>query len=139
MPYLLSLAATANTGSALTMTGNDQNILIASLAYDCISWTEFSSNMILPVTVASIINATILFIYYSSELFPGSSGLLECCGIVFSGNRTPEMLAQEHAYHARNVKTEDDVSFTFGRSIWSKIQIVIVSIFLVCFAIGLDV
>ena len=105
MPYLLSLAATANTGSALTMTGNDQNILIASLAYDCISWTEFSSNMILPVTVASIINATILFIYYSSELFPGSSGLLECCGIVFSGNRTPEMLAQEHAYHARNVKT----------------------------------
>ena len=79
------------------MTGNPQNILIVSLAYDDISWTEFSSNMILPVTAASIINAVMLFMYYSGELFPGSSGLLECLGIVFSGNRTPEMLAQEHA------------------------------------------
>ena len=142
LPYLLSLATTANTGSALTMTGNPQNILIVSLAYDDISWTEFSSNMVLPVTVASIINATMLFIYYSSELFPGSSGLLECLGIVFSGNRTPEMLAQEHAYHARNVvKTpeEEEASSSGGWSIWSKIQIVIVSIFLVCFAVGLDV
>lgn len=139
LPYLLSLATTANTGSALTMTGNPQNILIVSLAYDDISWTEFSSNMVLPVTVASIINATMLFIYYSSELFPGSSGLIECLGIVFSGNRTPEMLAQEHAYHARNVvKVEEEVTNS-GWSIWSKIQIVIVSIFLVCFAVGLDV
>lgn len=139
LPYLLSLATTANTGSALTMTGNPQNILIVSLAYDDISWTEFSSNMVLPVIVASIINATMLFIYYSSELFPGSSGLLECCGIVFSGNRTPEMLAQEHAYHARNVVKVEEEAPAFGWSIWSKIQIIIVSIFLVCFAVGLDV
>lgn len=140
LPYLLSLATTANTGSALTMTGNPQNILIVSLAYDDISWTEFLSNMVLPVTAASIINAVMLFIYYSGELFPGSSGLFECLGIVFSGNRTPEMLAQEHAYHARNVaKVPDEDTANAGWSIWSKIQIVLITIFLVCFAIGLDV
>lgn len=138
LPYLLSLATTANTGSALTMTGNPQNILIVSLAYDDISWMEFLSNMVLPVTAASAINAGMLFIYYSSELFPGSSGLFECLGIVFSGNRTPEMLAQEHAFHARNVaKNTDDEGG--GWSIWSKIQCIIITIFLICFASGLDV
>lgn len=137
LPYLLSLATTANTGSALTMTGNPQNILIVSLAYDDISWTEFLSNMVIPVTAASAINAIMLFMYYSGELFPGSSGLFECLGIVFSGNRTPEMLAQEHAYHARNVAKTDEESA--GWSVWSKIQIVIITIFLVCFASGLDV
>ena len=140
LPYLLSLATTANTGSALTMTGNPQNILIVSLAYDDISWTEFLSNMVLPVTAASIINASMLFFYYSSELFPGSSGFLECFGIVFSGNRTPEMLAQEHAYHARNVaKPEEEGEASGGWTIWSKIQMLVIAIFLVCFAIGLDV
>ncbi|KAL3770320.1 hypothetical protein ACHAW5_003448 [Stephanodiscus triporus] len=140
LPYLLSLATTANTGSALTMTGNPQNILIVSLAYDDISWTEFFSNMVLPVTVASIINATMLFMYYSGELFPGSSGILECCGIVFTGTRTPEMLAQEHAYHARNVaKVDHEEVHSSGWSVWSKIQILIVTSFLICFGVGLDV
>ncbi|KAL7548841.1 hypothetical protein ACHAWF_012107 [Thalassiosira exigua] len=140
LPYLLSLATTANTGSALTMTGNPQNILIVSLAYDDISWTEFLTNMVLPVIAASTINAIMLFLYYAGELFPGSSSAIEAIGIVFSGNRTPEMLAQEHAYHARNVaKAEDETDAQAGWSIWSKIQIVIVLIFLVCFAAGLDV
>ena len=40
LPYLLSLATTANIGSALTMTGNPQNILIVTLAYDDISWMD---------------------------------------------------------------------------------------------------
>ena len=139
LPYLLSLATTANTGSALTMTGNPQNSLIVSRAYDDISWTEFLSNMVLPVTAASIINAVMLFIYYSGELFPGSSGLMECFGIVCSGNRTPEMLAQEHAYHARNVRSDEESNNSSGWSVWSKIQIVIITIFLICFAVGLDV
>merc|ERR1712160_157052 len=62
LPYLLSLATTSNIGSALTMTGNPQNILIVSLAYDKIEWMEFASNMVLPVFAASIINAAMLFI-----------------------------------------------------------------------------
>jgi len=136
----LALATTANTGSAYTMTGNPQNILIVSLAYDDISWIEFFCNMALPVTAASLINAVMLLAYYSSELFPGSSGLCERLGIVCSGNRTPEMLAQEHAYHARNVaKGSDDIDENAGWSVWSKIQIIIITVFLICFASGLDV
>merc|ERR1712032_1542613 len=75
LPYLLSLATTANTGSALSLTGNPQNILIVSLMYDDISWTEFLMNMVLPVITASIINSIMMFVYYGAELFPGSSGI----------------------------------------------------------------
>jgi len=140
LPYLLSLSSTANIGSALTMTGNPQNILIVSLAYDDIGWVEFASNMVLPVFVASIINTIMMLTYYGSELFPGSSGFAENIGIMFAGNRTPEMLAQEHAYHARQVSSPDKIQIdSQGWSIWSKMQIVVVTLFLICFAAGFDV
>ena len=144
LPYLLSLSSTANIGSALTMTGNPQNILIVSLAYDDITWLEFACNMILPVIVASLINTMMVFIYYGAELFPGSSGFFENIGIMMAGNRTPEMLAQEHAYYARQAAANEvaDPSAqdpSQGWSIWSKLQVLIVSIFLICFGVGLDV
>ena len=143
LPYLLSLATTANIGSALTMTGNPQNILIVSLAYDDIGWMEFAANMVLPVIAATLINAAMMFVYYGSELFPGSSGTAENVGIMFFGNRTPEMLAQEHAYYARHaaakegqVQPEEESQ---GWSLWSRLQVIVVIAFLVCFALGLDV
>lgn len=140
LPYLLSLATTANIGSALTMTGNPQNILIVSLAYDEIKWLEFASNMVLPVTAASIINGLMMFTYYGSELFPGSSGFFENFGIMMMGNRTPEMLAQEHAYYARQTQgPKEGAEEGAGWSMWSRIQVVVVIIFLICFASGLDV
>jgi len=144
LPYLLSLATTANIGSALTMTGNPQNILIVSLAYDDISWLEFASNMVLPVIAATALNSAMMFIYYGSELFPGSSGFLQNVGIVLSGNRTPEMLAQEHAFHAREAAVkeangEEDVVVSSAWTLWSKIQIIVVVLFLICFGVGLDV
>lgn len=141
LPYLLSLATTANIGSALTMTGNPQNILIVSLAYDDIGWLEFAGNMVLPVTAATIINAMMMFIYYGSELFPGSSGFFENMGIMFLGNRTPEMLAQEHAYYARRAASDEGVpeEETSGWTFWSKIQVLIVTAFLIFFALGFDV
>jgi len=141
LPYLLSLATTANVGSALTLTGNPQNILIVSLAYDDIGWLEFAINMFIPVLTATVINGIIMFAYYSSELFPGSSGLTENVGIILAGNRTPEMLAQEHAYYARQAASkeagEDEASG--GWTIWSQIQVLVVILFLICFGIGLDV
>jgi Na+/H+ antiporter NhaD/arsenite permease-like protein len=141
LPYLLSLATTANIGSALTMTGNPQNILIVSLAYDDIGWLEFAGNQFMPVVAATIINSTMMFIYYGSELFPGSSGLAENIGIMFLGNRTPEMLAQEHAYYARQAAANEgkEEMLSSGWTLWSKIQVVIVIAFLVCFGMGLDV
>jgi Na+/H+ antiporter NhaD/arsenite permease-like protein len=144
IPYLLALATTSNIGSALTMTGNPQNILIVSLAYDDISWMEFASNMVLPVIAATFINAVMMFIYYGKELFPGSSGIMENWGIMFFGNRTPEMLAQEHAYLAkeaaeREASGEMEVDENAGWTLWSKLQVLVVCSFLVCFAMGLDV
>jgi len=130
LPYLLSLATTANTGSALTLTGNPQNILIVSLMYDDISWLDFAGNMLLPVFAASAINAGMMFVYYGSELFPGSSGIAENIGIMFLGNRTPEMLAQEHAYYARQTTSSEVVVQASGWTFWSKLQVVIIGFFL---------
>jgi len=141
LPYLLSLATTANIGSALTMTGNPQNILIVSLAYDEIRWLEFASNMVLPVIAATVINSSMMFIYYGAELFPGSSGFVENLGIVCGGNRTPEMLAQEHSYYARQAANKEgiEVVTSDGWSLWSKIQAFITILFLIFFASGFDV
>jgi len=142
LPYLLSLATTANIGSALTVTGNPQNILIVSLAYDDIGWLEFAMNQFLPVVAATIINMAMMFVYYGAELFPGSSGVAENFGILFFGNRTPEMLAQEHAYYARQAAAKEgfeEEAASSGWTLWSKLQVVIVISFLICFGIGLDV
>merc|ERR1711981_255828 len=70
LPYLLSLATTANIGSALTMTGNPQNILIAALAYDDIAWLAFAANMALPVLVGTLIRlGTVSPQVLTSQLF----------------------------------------------------------------------
>ena len=136
MPYLLSLATAANIGSALTITGNPQNSMIVSLAYDTFGWIEFVSNMILPVVAATIINSTMMFVYYSSELFPGSSGFAEI--FMFLGKRTPEMLAQEQSLNARKANNEEAKTI-HGWSVWSRAQAFVVLLFLICFAAGLDV
>jgi len=133
MPYLLSLATTANIGSALTMTGNPQNILIVSLAYDDIGWLEFASNMVLPVISATFLNSLMMFIYYGKELFPGSSGLIENFSIMWFGRKTPEIIALENAFYAK--KSVDTTEWTR----WSKLQVVVCILFLACFALGFDV
>lgn len=138
MPYLLSLATTANIGSALTMTGNPQNILIVSLAYDDIGWAEFASNMILPVIAASIVNSFMMFVYYGRELFPGSSGFFQNIFIMFFGSKTPEIIALENAHQAK-LASDPEADFGSGWTIWSKIQVVVAVCFLACFAAGFDV
>jgi len=69
-------------------------------------------------------------------------------GIMMGGNRTPEMLAQEHAYYAREAAAkenhpedlpENHAGGVGGWTIWSKLQVVVTIAFLICFAMGLDV
>ena len=140
LPYLLSLATTANTGSAFTMTGNPQNILIVSLAYDDITWLEFLSNMVLPVTGASLVNSLMMFTYYGKELFPGSSGILESLSIIFLGSKTPEIIALENTHQAKLAQAQMDGDFEeSGWTLWSKLQVLVTVIFLFCFACGFDV
>ncbi len=138
LPYLLSLATTANIGSALTMTGNPQNILIVSLAYDDISWMEFASNMVLPVIGASLVNTIMMFVYYGKELFPGSSGVTENFSIMFFGSKTPEIIALENAHQAQLAQHPEEME-SGGWTLWSKLQIVVTVLFLICFAMGYDV
>lgn len=139
LPYLLSLSSTANIGSALTMTGNPQNILIVSLMYDDISWLEFASNMVLPVLAATLVNTIMMFTYYSRELFPGSSGFMENLRIMFAGSKTPEIIALENAYQARIANETGGMEESSGWSLWSWLQVIVCTIFLVCFGLGFDV
>merc|ERR1719410_2400161 len=141
LPYLLSLATTANIGSALTMTGNPQNILIVTLAYDDIGWVEFASNMVLPVIASTILNSIMMFTYYAPELFPGSSGYFENIGIMVGGSRTPEMLAQENEWFSRQaaIKEAHGEVEGDGWTMWSKIQVFITVLFLIFFMLGYDV
>ena len=70
-----------------------------------------------------------MFTYYASELFPGSWGYSENIGIVFGGTRTPEMLAQEHAYYANHAANKEDDSSGWSMwSMWSKLQVVVVMV-----------
>eukprot|EP00593_Proboscia_inermis_P002332 CAMPEP_0171293280 /NCGR_PEP_ID=MMETSP0816-20121228/1460_1 /TAXON_ID=420281 /ORGANISM="Proboscia inermis, Strain CCAP1064/1" /LENGTH=648 /DNA_ID=CAMNT_0011763947 /DNA_START=52 /DNA_END=1998 /DNA_ORIENTATION=- len=144
LPYLLSLATTANIGSGLTMTGNPQNILIVSLAYDEIKWVEFAKNMFLPVLLATGINWVMMFTYYAAELFPGSSGYGHNVAMMFGGGKTPEMIAQENAFFARKAAAQEasghvDVVDDGTWSIWSWLQVIVTTGFLAFFALGYDV
>ncbi|GMI57930.1 hypothetical protein TeGR_g9010 [Tetraparma gracilis] len=139
MPYMLSLATTANIGSALTMTGNPQNILIAALSYDDIGWLEFASNMVLPVIAGTTVNSTMMLTYYRAELFPGSTGMADAFRILMTGSKTPEMLAQERGFYARQAANDSEIKIPPTWSLWSKLQVVVVLGFLGFFAGGFDV
>ena len=139
LPYLLSLATTANIGSALTMTGNPQNILIVSLAYDDISWIEFVKNMALPVLAATFVNVFMIFTYYGTELFPGSTGICQNMSILFAGAKTPEIIALENAHQAQLAGNHEIDDMNQGWSLWSILQVLVCSIFLLCFGLGYDV
>jgi Na+/H+ antiporter NhaD/arsenite permease-like protein len=71
-PYLLALATSSNIGSVATVTGNPQNILIASLSH--ISYGRFAT-MLAPVAVVALAgNIGIIWLLYRDALggsFPG--------------------------------------------------------------------
>lgn len=70
MPFLIALATTANIGSALTLIGNPQNILIA--ASSGISFFHFMTLMAPVVLVGLIMNFVLLCIFYHKQLHVGS-------------------------------------------------------------------
>ncbi len=65
-PYLVALATSSNIGSVATITGNPQNILIASLSH--VSYLRFSM-LLAPVSVvALVVNVAILSFVYKDAL-----------------------------------------------------------------------
>ena len=67
-PMLLALATSANIGSALTVTGNPQNNLIAEPSRGDFTFLHFTARMFLPTIVAFVINTTLLLVVYGRFL-----------------------------------------------------------------------
>ena len=68
-PYLLALATASNIGSAATMTGNPQNMLIGSLSG--LGYLEFASALA-PVALAGLaIDSALLWVLFRKDLHAG--------------------------------------------------------------------
>ncbi len=65
-PYLMALATSANIGSALTLTGNPQNMIIGTMSG--LSFAGFLGKMLLPVAVGLGGNFLLLWWYYGKIL-----------------------------------------------------------------------
>jgi len=72
LPFLLALSSNSNLGSALTITGNPQNAMIASISQnssnDPITYYNFLISMALPTVVAWVINWLMLLVWYRKSL-----------------------------------------------------------------------
>lgn len=71
-PYLMALATSSNIGSALTLTGNPQNMIIGSISK--IDYGRFIMLMMLPVAIAIVINIYLLWLYYRKHLTKPDTG-----------------------------------------------------------------
>merc|ERR1719410_2672406 len=74
LPFLLALSSNSNIGSALTITGNPQNAMIASISAT-ITYYNFLVSMAIPCCMAWVINWLMLLIWYRKNLgIVGGSG-----------------------------------------------------------------
>jgi len=65
-PYLMALATSSNIGSALTLTGNPQNMIIGN--FSKLDYGQFILLMSIPVATALAINLLLLWFYYGKTL-----------------------------------------------------------------------
>lgn len=65
-PFLMALATSSNIGSALTLTGNPQNMIIGSLSK--LHFGSFMLRMAIPVLAAFLVNLFLLWLYYRARL-----------------------------------------------------------------------
>jgi Na+/H+ antiporter NhaD/arsenite permease-like protein len=65
-PYLVVLATSSNIGSALTLTGNPQNMIIGSISK--LNFMKFVYVMLLPFFICMVINLALAALYYKKEL-----------------------------------------------------------------------
>jgi Na+/H+ antiporter NhaD/arsenite permease-like protein len=75
VPYLLALATASNIGSAGSMTGNPQNILIGSLSG--VPFRAFAARLGPVALVGLAIDATIIWALYRRELQPITSDVVD--------------------------------------------------------------
>lgn len=68
-PYLLALATSSNIGSVATVTGNPQNILIASLSH--ISYGRFAASLVPVAMAALVVNVLVVWAVHRRGLGDG--------------------------------------------------------------------
>jgi len=78
MPFLIALAASANTGSTLTLIGNPQNVLIATASK--IPFAQFLLAMFVPVVVCLVLTWALLCMFYYETLSGVAPPIPSLCG-----------------------------------------------------------
>jgi len=91
LPYLMALCSSTDIGSALTVTGNPQNSMIASIE-KTITYYNFLVSMALPCIIAWVINWLMLLVWYRQSL-----------GIVWEKKSN------------MNILTEEEIKKPFGK------------------------
>jgi Na+/H+ antiporter NhaD/arsenite permease-like protein len=66
LPYLLALATASNIGSAATVTGNPQNMLISTVSR--ISFRAFSSSLMPIAILGLIVDALVIWLFFRRQL-----------------------------------------------------------------------
>jgi Na+/H+ antiporter NhaD/arsenite permease-like protein len=67
IPYLLAVATASNIGSAATITGNPQNIIIGSLSH--IPYSAFAATLAPVAAIGLVITTLLIALVYRSEFF----------------------------------------------------------------------
>jgi len=88
LPFLLALSSNSNIGSALTITGNPQNAMIASIE-PTITYANFLISMTIPCCIAWVLNWLMLLVWYRHGL-----------GLVGGGDKKPVFLTKKLEYAA---------------------------------------
>jgi len=66
LPYLLAVAMGANAGSAATLTGNPQNMIVGELSH--LGYARFAGALALPAAVATAVTVLLLLLFFGSRL-----------------------------------------------------------------------
>jgi len=74
LPFLLALATTANIGSAVSLIGNPQNVLIG--AYSGLGFETFTASMAPAVAMGLVLNTLALAAVFRADIFPSSAAVV---------------------------------------------------------------
>jgi len=123
LPFLLALSSNSNIGSALTITGNPQNAMIASISRS-ITYYNFLVSMAIPCVIAWIINWIMLLIWYRKKL-----------GLVGGGGEAQEFDGPELTEAEKKARKDTaEASTTYRLFLVVGIVIMVVGFF-----VGIDV
>lgn len=123
-PFLVAICTSANVGSAATLSGNPQNILIGHLSKiylrSKITWLEFLALCLPAAVVGLLLNTGLLLLYYRKTIKEGMPILYE-------------------QIHVKKVEAPESMKEKIFRWIQIILTILVIIALILCFAMGLSV